>query len=294
MPEIYRHLPTLFDPVAIAIGSFSVRWYSLMYLLAFFTVYILLKWRAVRADQESKFLISNFQFLNNDSNPKSQFLNLVFDWIMCAIAGLLIGARLGHGLFYNSEYYFRNPLTIVWPFSSEGSYVGIFGMSYFGGLLGVLCASWIFTKQKKINFLGWADFVIPAVPAGYFFGRIGNFLNGELYGTPTFLPWGMDFGNGIFRHPTQLYEALLEGIISFFILWLLRNRACFPGQLLALYAFGYGLIRFGIEFLRESRLAEPAFGALDLSQLFSLGMVSGAVVLYHSARKRYNKERLNP
>ena len=184
---------------------------------------------------------------------------------------------MGYVLFYNLGYYIQNPLAIISPFNS-GSFVGIFGMSYFGGLIGIIIAAIIFCKSKKIDFWKWSDFVIPAIPAGYFFGRIGNFLNGELYGKATNHWWGMYFSDGILRHPTQLYEATLEGLLLFSILWFLKDKTKIPGSLLALYIAGYGVIRFSIEFLREQEGA--LIMGMTVGQLLSLAALIISVSIF--------------
>lgn len=269
MLETYQHLPENINPIAFSVGFFEVHWYAVMYLAAFITVYWLLKKRA--------------QKLNYSQS-------LVFDFLIYAITGLLIGARLGYVFFYNFSYFLKNPLMIVSPYDfSAGSYAGISGMSYFGGLLGIILATLIFVRKNKLEFWQWADFVIPAVPAGYFFGRIGNFLNGELYGRATAKFWGMYFpgGGGILRHPSQLYESLFEGVILFIVLWTLRRKSKVPGQLLAIYLFVYGFFRFFIEFFREP---DPQiglfFGFLTLGQIFSLGLIISSLAIYSWQRKR--------
>lgn len=271
MLSFYQHLPERISPIVFSVGFFSVRWYSLMYLAAFLVTYALLRWRFVRDINGSKFSISRIQ-------------NFLFDWMTYSVAGLLIGGRLGYVLFYNFNYYWHNPLAIVSPYDfSIGVWTGIFGVSYFGGALGIVLAGWIWTRRNKINFWDWADFVIPAIPAGYFFGRLGNFLNGELYGRTTEKAWGMyfpvDFGLAL-RHPSQLYEAFFEGLVLFVILWLGRNKIKFSGQLVVIYFLGYGLFRFGIEFFREPDKSVDLFlGFLTLGQIFSFGFIALALIL---------------
>jgi phosphatidylglycerol:prolipoprotein diacylglycerol transferase len=277
MLSFYQHLPAKIDPIAFSIGLFSVRWYSLMYLAAFLVVYGLLRWR-VKNDIEML-----------------KFAKHILDWMIFAVAGLLVGGRLGYVLFYNFGYYVQNPLSVISPYDfSTGVWTGIFGMSYFGGAIGVILASWIWTQKpvrsgNKIDFWTWADFVLPAIPAGYFFGRIGNFLNGELYGRITEKPWGMyfpiDFGL-ILRHPSQLYEALLEGVVIFIILWLMRNRWKYYGQALVAYLFFYAFFRFGIEFFRElDPGASLIFGYLTLGQVFCLVFMALAIFLESALSK---------
>jgi phosphatidylglycerol:prolipoprotein diacylglycerol transferase len=169
----------------------------------------------------------------------------------------MIGGRLGYVLFYNFGYFIVNPLKIICPFeiSKEGFYyTGISGMSYHGGLIGVFLASVFFCQRHRINFWKLADLLSSVIPLGYTFGRIGNFINGELYGRSTSIPWGMHFPldpiNQL-RHPSQLYEAFFEGIFLFLILWNVRKLKLFDGFLFCLYLSGYGVMRFFIEFVRE-------------------------------------------
>lgn len=288
--NFYQHLPEHINPIVFSVGSFSVRWYSIMYLVAFATVYFLLSYRIRK--KENLFEIN-----------KNQLANL----LIYLIIGLLVGARLGYILFYDFSYFLRNPLEIFLPFHITGcwllvtsyKYVGLSGMSYFGGLAGVVVAGYIFSKKQKLSFWKLADFIIPAIPAGYFFGRVGNFLNDELYGRATDVPWGMYFSADPLRlrHPSQLYEAFFEGLVLFLILWLLRNKSKFSGQLLCLYFFGYGFFRFFIEFFREPdplRLgslseASPQIGLiagfLTLGQIFSLALIIFSVFLWYNVRR---------
>jgi phosphatidylglycerol:prolipoprotein diacylglycerol transferase len=292
MLSLYQHLPEKISPIVFSVGFFSVRWYALMYLTAFLVIYALLRWRTARDISSLEFPISNFQFPSKSQVPisKSQFQSLILDFISYAIAGLLIGGRAGYVLFYNFGYYIQNPITIISPYDfSTGVWTGIYGMSYFGGVIGIVIASFIFTKKNKINFWAWSDLVIPAIPAGYFFGRIGNFLNGELYGRITEKSWGMyfpaDFGS-VLRHPSQLYEAFFEGLVLFLIVWSWRNKLKFSGQGLVIYLLGYGLFRFGIEFFRAPDEGTVLlFGILTPGQAFSLGFVALAVILQGALSK---------
>lgn len=273
-----------------------------MYLAAFAIVYFLLNYRIRKKEN----------FFEIDKNK-------LVDLLIYSIIGLLLGARLGYVIFYNLPYYLNHPLEILLPFKiscfmlhvSCFTYTGISGMSYFGGLVGVLIAGFIFSKKQKarsvksarngmlasgeqfngVNFWKLADFVIPAIPAGYFFGRIGNFLNGELYGRATDMPWGMYFPGdslGLLRHPSQLYEAFFEGIVLFLILWFLRNKkTAVNGQLLNVYLFAYGFFRFFIEFFREP---DPktwlVCGFITPGQAFSiLIMIAGLGLILSKKRK---------
>ena len=194
----------------------------------------------------------------------------------------LIGGRLGYVLLYNLPYFLAHPMTIISPYEN-GNFTGIYGMSYHGGLVGIAIGSYIFLRIKKINFWEWADFIIPAVPAGYFFGRFGNFLNGELYGRVTNSPLGMYFAGNqtVLRWPSQLIEGFLEGIILFVILWVMRKKEMPAGSLFAIYFIGYGFFRILAEFFREP---DPQIGFLlsyfTLGQALSfLMIIIGAVLL---------------
>ncbi len=156
-------------------------------------------------------------------------------------------------------------------------------MSYHGGLIGVVLTYIVFCYRRKINHWQFADMGVPAIPAGYTFGRIGNFINGELYGKVTNLPWGMYFPNdptGQLRHPSQLYEAFLEGVVLFIILWSLRNKKWFNGFTLSLYFIGYGIIRFFMEFIREpSMVGAKYLGFMNLAQVMSLLMIMAGLLI---------------
>lgn len=265
--EAWRSLPSHISPNLIAIGSFQLRYYSLMYLVAFFLTYVLATYRIRKEGYEYS-------------------TETVQDYFVWAILGLLLGARLGYVLFYHFSYYLVHPLEILLPFEFSNGirFVGISGMSYHGGAIGVWLASLIFCRRRRIDFWRFADFLCPAIPLGYTFGRIGNFINGELYGRATDSPLGMLFPldpTGQLRHPSQLYEALFEGIVLFAFLWLIRRRRPFEGSLLALYIAGYGLVRFFIEFFREPD-AHLGFvlGALSMGQALCLIMILTGAALY--------------
>jgi phosphatidylglycerol:prolipoprotein diacylglycerol transferase len=235
--SLWQHLPSHISPTLFSIGSFQLRYYSLMYLVAFAVVYLLFLYRIKRKE------IS----ITND---------FFQDYLVWAMVGLIVGARFGYALFYNFSYYLSRPLEIIIPFdfSNGVQFVGLSGMSYHGGLIGVVLVTLYFCHKHKINRWQFGDWLCAAAPLGYMFGRIGNFLNGELWGRQTTVPWGMYFPHDtthLLRHPSQLYEAFFEGLILFAVLWLIRNRNPFHGFTVGLYIFGYGLVRFIIEFFRE-------------------------------------------
>lgn len=258
----WQHMPERIDPYILEVGSFRIGYYGLMYVLAFLTFYMLLRHR-LKSER--------FDF-------KADILDDLLPWL---IAGVIVGGRLGYVIFYQFEYYLSHPLEIFLPFEfTDGiRYTGIAGMSYHGGVAGVIVAGLWFARKRKVSFWGLADFACPAIPLGYTFGRIGNFINGELYGRPTALPWGMYFPHdrsGLLRHPSQLYEALFEGIALFALLWALRKKRPFKGFHLGLYLMGYGTVRFFIEFVREPD-AHLGFilGPLSMGQALCLLMVAG-------------------
>lgn len=275
---LYQHISENINSAAFSIHSFSVRWYAISYLAGFLAIYLLLRWRVRKGEGISKLKLKDYEWRD-----------IILDLLFYSFIGLLFGARLGYAVFYDFKYFLNNPIAIVSPFDEAGNLVGIYGMSYFGGLIGVVFSGWLYSRKKKINFWQLADFVVPAVPAGYFFGRIGNFLNGELYGRPTGRTWGMYFPSdplGILRHPSQLYEAFFEGLVLFLILWIIRNRFSGKfGYLLAFYLFGYGSFRFFIEFFRESDpQIKPIFDFLTLGQMFSIILFIVAILIYLKAR----------
>lgn len=215
---------------------------------------------------------------------------MVLDFLLMAFFFALLGGRLGYAMFYNAQYYLANPLAMFSPYDIQtGQYVGIFGMSYHGALLGIVLGSWLFLRKRRITFLGWADFIVPAAALGYFFGRVGNFLNGELYGRATNLPWGMYFASdpGQLRHPSQLYEAVLEGALLFFISWKMRNRKIKKGTLLALYLLGYGSLRIFAEQFRQPDSQLGFFWkGVTMGQSLSFAMVLIGVVLLVSRNRK--------
>jgi phosphatidylglycerol:prolipoprotein diacylglycerol transferase len=268
----WSHIPENIDPYLFEVGSFRVGFYGLMYLAAFLTGYLLAVYRL----KHEKFGYTKA---------------LIQDYIVWGALGLIIGARLGYVLFYNPGYYAAHPLEIILPFEFDGGfrYTGISGMSYHGGALGVIAASILFLRKNKIGFWEFADFFVPVIPLGYTFGRVGNFINGELYGRATDLPWGMYFPldpEGLLRHPSQLYEAFFEGIVLFAVLWTVRGKRFFRGTLLGLYLMGYGTVRFFIEFVREPDTHLGAvLGPFTMGQVLCLAMViSGGVLFVLKAR----------
>lgn len=264
------------DPVLFSIGPLQIRWYGLMYLLGFTASYFLVKRQ-----------IAAFSF----AQLRDQFENLN----VVLILSVIVGGRLGYVLFYNLPYYLEHPLEI--PATWSG------GMSFHGAAIGLLAGGLLFCRWQRINFLATADLYAATVPIGLGLGRIGNFINGELFGRPTTLPWGVVFPGGgpVARHPSQLYEALLEGVALFVLLWLVRkrpwqNRRWWPhGSILSLFLVGYGLVRFGVEFVRQP---DPqvglVFSVFTMGQILSGVMVAGGLGLWLWAAVRRRPELTAP
>ena len=274
----YQHIPYHLDPIIFSVGNLSVGWYSLMYLIGLGVVYLLLKYRIKKKEW----------IIKNKTKIKEDFLGDLLIWVFI---GLVIGGRIGYVLFYNLAYYWSHPLAIISPFSPlTHQFIGIYGMSYHGGLIGGLLAGWIWTRRKRINFLTLANFVVPAIPAAYFFGRLGNFINGELYGRVTHFWWGMYFPtdfSGQLRYPSQLIEAFLEGLVLFLILWLGRNTQKMKDKLLGLYFIGYAIARIIGEFFRQpdAQIGYLA-GYFTMGQLLSLVMFAvGCFLLFKFGQK---------
>jgi len=258
----WQHLPEHITPYLFSIGTFQLRYYSLMYIVAFVLVYFLVIYRI--KNEKYKYTAEDIQ-----------------DYLVWAMIGVLLGARLGYVLIYNFVYYLQHPLEIFLPFSfADGiRFIGISGMSYHGGVIGVIIMSVLFCRKRKIDFWKFADLICPAIPLGYTFGRLGNFINGELFGRATTMPWGMYFpldATNTLRHPSQLYEAAFEGIFLFIILWLLRKKTGVNGYLLGLYIFGYGLARFIVEFFREP---DFAVGPISIGQFLCLLMMLAGIMI---------------
>ena len=245
-----------FDPVAIEIFSLEIRWYSLAYIAG-----ILFGW-----------LVAKKLFLKNSEINKN-----FDDYITYLIIGIILGGRIGYVLFYNFEFYINNLLDIlkIW----EG------GMSFHGGLIGVILASIIFAKKNNQNLFLYMDIVALVAPIGIFFGRITNFINSELYGTITNVPWAVTFVqvDNLPRHPSQLYEALLEGLFLFLLLIYFKNKFTNkPGVISGLFLIIYSIFRFIVEFYRvpDEQLGY-IFLDLTMGQVVSLIFILSGVILFY-------------
>jgi len=276
--DIWQHLPERVDPVLLSIGSFELQYYGLMYIVAFGVTYGMVRWRISR---EGRFDLPGTQ---------------IQDLTTAMILGLIVGARLGYVLFYNAAYFLRHPLEIFLPFTfSEGiSFTGITGMSYHGGLIGVISASYLYIRRQKLSFRQMADLYVPVIPLGYTFGRLGNFINGELYGRITDMPIGMVFpqaADGLLRHPSQLYEAFFEGIFLFILLWNLRRVDRPSGAMLSFYLIGYGTVRFVIEFFREPDAhLGLVIAFFSMGQILCFSMIAAGALLYGYLHRQMTAE----
>jgi len=257
-----------FDPIALHLGPVAVRWYGLMYLVAFALVLILGRMR-----------IRNQPWIAITTRDLD-------DMLFFGVLGVVLGGRLGYILFYKPLEYLHDPIRVffVW----EG------GMSFHGGFLGVVLAMVWFARSRGKQWLAVTDFVAPLCPLGLGAGRIGNFINGELWGRATDLPWAMVFpqaADGIARHPSQLYEFALEGLVLFALLWIYSRRWRPLGAVSGLFLIGYGVLRFVVEFAREPDefLGLLGFG-LSMGQWLSLPMIVAGVAMMLWANK-YGQRR---
>ncbi len=259
------------DPVAFSLGPLVVRWYALAYLAGF-----LLGWRYALAFVKSR----------HTERPDSDDIDNLLSW---AVVGVILGGRLGYVLFYNLDYYLSTPL--------EALKVWHGGMSFHGGVLGIIVAMFFFSRRHKINVFSLSDVVCVAAPIGLFFGRIANFINAELYGRVTDLPWGVIFPEAgeLPRHPSQLYEALAEGVFLFVVLYFVSKIKKLPeGTLSALFLILYGITRGLIEFVRAPDMQIGLIGnTITLGQVLSIPMILIGVILLHLACKGVLSKKVN-
>ncbi len=267
------------SPIALDLGFFQLKWYSLAYLAGIFTAYFYLG-----------------KLLDQPGAPLAR--RHADDLVFYASLGVIFGGRLGYVLFYNLGYYVQNPVDILKLWDG--------GMSFHGGVIGTTLGILYLSRKNGLNWLRAHDYVACCVPPGLFFGRLANFVNHELWGGPTTVPWGVRFpevvggisGLGPPRHPSQLYEAILEGLVLFAILGVMfwRTQARYqPGKLVGAFIFFYGIFRFGLEYIREpdaqlSRFAEVTH--LHMGQWLSLPMILGGLYLMATANGR--RQRVEP
>ncbi len=254
------------SPIAFSIAGFGIRWYSLAYVFGsiFSLLYI-------------KFLNKNINIID-ESTKKSFFEDLFFYMIL----GVLLGGRLGFVIFYGFSYYIKHPLEIFYLWHG--------GMSYHGGLIGVSISALLLGKKYNKSFLQITDIVVPSVPIGLFLGRLANFINGELYGKPTDLPIGVHFPNVFLpRHPSQLYEAFLEGIVLFIILSIMWHKKLYKkeGYLSATLLICYGFFRILVEFIREGEIY--FFNVISMGQVLSVPMIIVGVCILYYVKRKVNK-----
>ncbi len=271
----WQHIPEHLDPIVFSVGSFSLRWYAVFFLLGWGAAYGLARLRAKRGE----------------SPLRKDALADVFLWILF---GAIAGARLGYGILYDRTL-LAHPLSFVSPYAATGAWAGISGMSYFGGAIGVIVTAWFLARKRRLGFFAVTDFLVPLVPAAIFFGRLGNFFNLELVGRTTMSPFGMRFlwdAPGTLRYPSTLFEAFFEGVLLFVLFWHLRTRRLFPGALSALYLVAYGIMRFAMELFRAPE-GFSAYGFdrwVTVGQLYALLSITAGIslLLILSSRRRKN------
>jgi phosphatidylglycerol---prolipoprotein diacylglyceryl transferase len=270
MPSMLTH--PQFDPVAVQLGPLAVHWYGLTYLAAF-GLFLWLAHRRLRHEPYASL-----------QGPGGWGKRDIEDMLFYGVVGTIVGGRLGYCLFYKPGYYAAHPLEIL--------YVWQGGMSFHGGMLGVIASQWFFARARRRPFLQQMDFVAPCVPLGLAAGRVGNFINGELWGRPAdpSLPWAMVFpqsGSAVPRHPSQVYQFLLEGVLLFILLWLYARHPRRPGLVSAWFLIGYGAFRFIAEFFRQpdAHLGLLTLG-MSMGQWLCIPMIAAGIGLWVWASRR--------
>lgn len=250
------------DPIALQLGPVAIHWYGLMYLVGFGSAWLLGRWRVKRG--LTRVTLPDFE-----------------DMLFLAMLGAVLGGRLGYVLFYQPGYYLQHPL--------ESFFLWQGGMSFHGGLLGVLASLWLFGRRKGYRFFTLSDLIAPLVPLGLAAGRLGNFINGELWGRPTDVPWGMVFPaaqDGLARHPSQLYQFGLEGLTLFVVVWWYASKPRMTGQVSAVFLMGYGVFRFLAEFGREpDAFLGLLLANLSMGQWLSVPMILAGMLLYALSKR---------
>ena len=257
--EYWTNIYQNFNPIAFQVGSISVHWYGIMYATALLVAIYFGQW-----------------IIKHDNMDISK--DTLDSYIWWVEIGVILGARIGYVLFYDTHtfYYITHPWQIFNPFM-DGTFVGISGMSYHGAIIGFAIANYLFAKKYKLKFFFLTDIAVLAVPLGYIFGRIGNFLNQELVGRTTDVAWAINV-HGVLRHPSQLYEAILEGLIVFILLFLYRKKTKFTGELTLLYMILYSVARITSEFFRQP---DVQLGFIGGTSWLTMGMlISGIYIIF--------------
>lgn len=262
MTDSHFTLPHI-DPIIVSLGPLDLRWYGLMYLIGFAAAFWLAGIRLSRTNWS-----------------KEQLSDLLF-W---GFLGVILGGRIGYVFFYQFELFLAEPLYLFKIWAG--------GMSFHGGLIGVITALWWFARKSNSGFLTVGDFIAPLVPIGLGAGRLGNFINAELWGRTTDVSWGIIFpgAGNVARHPSQLYEFALEGVVLFFLLWLYSSKPRPTGAVSGLFLAGYGSFRFFVEYFREPDEHIGLYsGIISQGQILSLPMIIGGIALIIYAYKKGNK-----
>ena len=274
----WQHLPENIEPIAFSLGIFSIRWYAICFVLGGVTVWF--------------WFVANRKKYSWKASEKQ-----LDDLFFLVLIGSFFGARLGYVFWYAPGYFFLHPMQVFWPLNPmTGNFIGIAGLSFHGALLGAAAAIFWRVRTWQEPFLVWTDRFVRILPIGILFGRLGNFLNGELWGRNTDMVWGMSFpqaGTGLLRHPSQLYEMLGEGILLYLFLRWVGRKEYRPGILTACFLFGYGVIRFILEYWREPDIHIGLIGGIfSLGQVLSLCLIGGGGVWVFWVSRKKEKNML--